>query len=155
MRIIFEVAGDKQIDRELLRISGRAQDATPAFESIAGLWIEETRQQFESEGRHASGGWKPLKPETLRAKQRHGLRPEILRAHDLLLHSLTQRRDSNMVLEIGPTGIAYGSKLPYAAAHQNPRSTNPLPRRRPVEFTEATRVETVKRLQRYLLTGEV
>ena len=155
MRILFEVAGDRQLNRELLGVGDRAGDARPALEAIADLWIVETREQFATEGRHASGGWKPLKSATILAKRRRRLRPEILRATDALMDSLTKRGDDNMILHVSAGELDYGSRLPYAGAHQNPRSTNPLPRRRPVEFTEATRRASVKILQRWLVTGEL
>jgi hypothetical protein len=153
VRIIFEVAGDVQLNRDIVRVGQRAQDMTPAFEQVADLWISETRTQFATEGRHASGGWKPLKQATIDAKRRQNLRPEILRAHDDLLHSLTVRGDTNMVLTITPGELDYGSKLPYAEVHQRPKPGNPLPQRRPVEFTESARRDTIKILQRFLLTG--
>jgi hypothetical protein len=157
VRILFEVSGDRQLDRDILRVGDRARDMSPAFERVADPWIEETAVQFATEGRHASGGWKPLKDSTVAAKRREHLRPEILRAHDRLMRSLTSptQTDPNMILKIRPGELDYGSKLPYAGAHQNPKPGNPLPRRRPVEFTEKTRRDTIKILQRYLITGEV
>lgn len=155
MKLIFEVAGDKLIERDLLRISGRTIKAKPAFDAIGGLMIEETRIQFASEGHHASGGWKPLKDATLAEKRLHGFRPEILRRTDALLDSLTVRGDTHMIFEATESGLTFGSKLRYAGVHQNPRPGNPLPRRRPLEFTEATKNRCVKILQAYLFTGEV
>lgn len=155
MRLLLDIAGDIQLNRELTRVSTRAQDPRPAFEAIADLWIAETRKQFATEGRHASGGWKPLKTATVKAKQRAHQRPEILRATDDLLKSLTEREDENMILDISTTELGYGSKLPYAAAHQNPKASNPLPQRRPVALTETARRDTVKILQRFLITGEI
>ena len=154
MRVLFEVAGDVQLNRDIVRVGQRAQDMTPAFEQVAELWIGETAVQFVTEGRHASGGWKPLKQATIDAKRRDGLRPEILRAHDALYRSLTSptQTDPNMVLKITPGELDYGSKLDYVKYHQ--RGTRNMPQRRPVEFTEKTRRDTIKILQRYLLTGE-
>jgi phage gpG-like protein len=155
MRILFDVSWDVQINRKLLRVGAHSTDASPAFEAIADFWIAETREQFATEGRHASGGWKPLTPATLEAKRRKKLRPEILRATDRMLNSLTVRDDGDMILEISPTELAYGSKVPYVGAHQRPKATSHLPQRRPVEFTETARRTTVKILQRFILTGEV
>jgi hypothetical protein len=58
-----------------------------------------------------------------------------------------------MIAQIGRDELAWGSRIGYGAAHQNPQPGSPLPRRRPVEFTEAARRRTVKILQRYLVTG--
>ncbi len=153
MKLVFEVAGDKQIERELLRVGAFANDATPAFVAIGELMMAETEKQFATEGRHASGGWAPLKPATLEAKIRGGFRTEILQRTGALLDSLTVKGDANMVFEPRPQELVFGSQLPYAAVHQNPRPENPLPRRRPLEFTETTRRQIVKILQRWVMTG--
>lgn len=153
MRFTFEIAGDKLVERELTRFGDRAVNAAPAFSAIAGVMIEETAEQFATQGQHASGGWKPLKPSTLRTKELAGERPEILRATDALMRSLTVPTDPNMLLAIGPTELDYGSKLVYAGAHQNPKPTSNLPQRRPVEFTEAAKRRMVKILQRHLVEG--
>lgn len=155
MKILFQVAGDVQIEREILRVGQRAADVAPAFDRIVDLWINETGLQFDTAGRHGSGGWRPLKPETIREKQRQGLDNGILRRTLALEDSLTHRGDGNMLLEIGPQELVWGSKLPYAEAHQKPRPGSRLPQRRPVEFTEEARRETVRILQRFILTGEV
>lgn len=154
MRFTFEVAGDTLVERELLRVGDAARDARPAFDLIAGLMMRETGEQFDTEGRHASGGWKPLKPATLRAKQLKGLDPRILHATGTLERSLTRPGDANQILEVGPQELRFGSRLAYAGAHQNPRPTSRLPRRAPLAFTETAKREMIKILQRWLLTGE-
>lgn len=153
VKILFSVAGDKQIEREILRVGAYAGDATPAFRAIGDLMIAEEKLQFATQGGHASGGWKPLKPATVERKQRLGLRPQILQETGALIDSLTVKGNSEMVFEPSPTGITFGSKLSYAEAHQNPKPGSHLPRRRPIELTESARREIVKVLQRYILTG--
>lgn len=154
MRFTFDVVGDKLVEREILRVGLHAKDARPAFESIADYMMAETRQQFSSEGRHASGGWKPLKAATLRAKARRGLDPRILHARGALERSLTSRGDPAQILQIRPQELVFGSRLAYAAAHQRPKPTSRLPQRRPLQFTEQAKRHIVKVLQRWLVTGE-
>lgn len=153
MRLTFEVSGQKLVNRELLRVGAYAGDAAPAFEAIAALMMTETREQFASEGGHASGGWAPLKPATVAAKQRGGFRPEILRRTDNLLHSLTIKGDPNQVLEITGQSLLFGSSLPYAEYHQTGTATMPM--RRPLAFTQQARVGMTKILQRWILVGEL
>ena len=152
MRFVFEVAGDVQVNRELIGLSARGRDMSPAFDVILDLWIEETTEQFASEGGHASGGWKQLQPVTIARKRREGLRPEILRATDRMMQSLTRRGDSDMIATVSPSELDYGSSVPYTRFHQT--GTRKMPQRRPVEFTEPTRRATLKILQRFLVTGE-
>jgi phage gpG-like protein len=153
VRIVLEISGDKQLSRDLLRVGDRAVHAKPALEEIADYWMRLTTLQFDTEGRHASGGWKPLKEETVRRKQLANLDPRILRATGALFGSLTSRGDGNQILDVTETELAYGSRLPYAGAHQNPRPGSRLPQRRPVELTESARRETVKILQRHIFAG--
>jgi hypothetical protein len=155
VRFVFEVAGDRQIDRELLRVGDRAVDASPAFEAIGVRLLEIEREQFDSQGGRGSGGWKPLKPATIREKARRGEDPRILHRTRRLVMSLTERGSSDQIFEVSADGLVFGSRLPYAGAHQNPRPGNPLPQRRPVEFTETDRRDIVKTLQRWIMTGEV
>lgn len=155
MQFVFEIAGDKQVSRRLLRVASYAGDARPVFSSIADLMMRQTDAQFASEGGHASGGWRPLKPATLDTKRRQGLDLRVLHATLALRTSLTVRGDANQLLRIRRDELAWGSTLPYSGAHQNPRPGSTLPQRRPVEFTEAARREILKRIQRYVLTGEV
>lgn len=155
MNLQFAIAGDVQIDRKILRVAGRMVDARPAFVAIGNLLIDETKEQFDTEGQHASGGWKPLKEATVERKRRLGLRLEILQETGSLIDSLTAKGDPNMVFKPTRSQIEFGSKLPYAEAHQNPKPGSHLPRRRPIELTERARRESVRILQRYLITGVV
>ena len=153
MRLTFECDGQTLIDRELLRVGAYASDASPAFHAIADMMRDETREQFSTQGAHASGGWRPLKPATVRAKQRAGMRPQILQRTGSLLDSLTVEDDGNQVLQVRPDSLTFGSKLPYSGYHQ--RGTRHMPRRAPLAFTEPAKRAMVKVLQRYILTGEV
>lgn len=161
MRLTFEIAGDKLVERRLERFAGYAGDASPAFARIADLMRSETAKQFESQGRHASGGWKPLSRAYLEEKKRRLARGQvrslaILHATLALGKSLTSGSgasggDSNQILRITRDSLEYGSRLPYAGAHQNPRPGSRLPQRRPVQFTETAKREMVRILQAHLI----
>lgn len=153
MRITLDVHGDRQLSRELVRFADAATDWRPVLSRIADFVISETGEQFDTEGGHASGGWAPLKPATIRAKAARGLDPRILHAHGFLESSLTQRGDPNMILEVSRDELLFGSRLVYAGAHQNPRPGSPLPQRRPVELTEQARRQIVRMLQVWVRYG--
>lgn len=154
MRLVFEVAGDKLIERELLRFGEYAQNATPAFEAIGGLMMDETGRQFDTEGAHASGGWAPLAQSTIRRREHRGYVPiVILHQTGALKRSLTERDAPHQIFNAGPQELVFGSRLPYAVYHQ--RGTPAMPRRRPLEFTEPAKRQMVKIIQRYIVTGEV
>jgi phage gpG-like protein len=153
MLIEFEVFGEKQVSRELLRFSQRAIDAAPAFELIADDMRDINEAQFESEGARGSGGWAPLAASTVAYKAMEGLDPRILHATLALRNSLTQKDDSNAQWLIDPLGIFFRSDVEYGAFHQS--GTSKMPQRRPVEFTEVDRQHFVTQLQRYIVHGEL
>lgn len=154
MRLQLELAGDKQLDRELLRFADRATDVRPAWAAIMLRLAEAEKRQFDSEGQRASGGWAPLAASTLARKQRLGLDPRILHATGRLAASLTAPLPGgDAIREALPLEMRFGTDVPYAGFHQT--GTSRMPQRRPLETTEQDRRDMfVRLLQRFLVTGE-
>lgn len=151
--IIIESFGVNFLQRALLRIGTRAVASAPALEAIATLMIESERQQFETEGGHASGGWAPLAASTIEKKAKEGLDPRILHATLQLQSSLTERGNPEMILEVAPGFIRFGTTTPHARYHQD--GTSHVPQRKPIDFREIDRVAWVKILQRWIMRGEL
>jgi hypothetical protein len=160
----FEVFGETQIRRELLRFASRTTDAMPAFEAILGQMEKDEADLFESEGQTgAHGHWAPIKPETLAAKEAQGLRPETLIATGALVSSLTGDEGPGVgsggetLTQYGgiripsPQGLVFGTQVPYAVHHYT--GTVHMPRRRPIDFNEGNRRKYVKTLQEYMVHG--
>lgn len=152
VQVTFEMFGEKQFEREILRVGERADDARPLFMKLADDWVRWNDIQFNSEGARASGGWEPIKPATLIAKLRKGLDPRILHATGALRDALTDKgnidiTDSWMHLKIPDEVEEYGRY------HQ--AGTSNMPRRRPLEFTEADRRVMTRRIQAWLINGEL
>lgn len=159
MRIEIEAFGDKQVSRELLRFGDRAGDASPAFHSIAELLESSEEKQFRTQGRHASAGWKKLEDATVKAKRRssdprvRANAAKILQATGALKDSLTadvQGVEGGSVRIIDPHQLIFGTQIGYAKFHQRGGG---VPRRRVLELRARDRVEIVKRMQRFLVTG--
>lgn len=151
----FDVYGAKQISRRLERFAMLPSNAAPAWRAIIELMKDDIQEQFDSQGGSMSGGWPPLKPVTIARKARLGLSPEIMRATDRLMQSLTDVAGSDQVMDIGPHGFKFGSSVEYGAYHMGPSADGTRPARKPVDFTEAQRRKYVKVLQAYLAGGEV
>jgi phage gpG-like protein len=147
--ISFEVWGDKQVERELLRLSHAAADMRPAGKRFMEYMRSVERSQFDSEGRTGSGGWAPLKPSTVANKAARGLDPRILRATDRLRRSLTNKTSPDHIEEINADSFVFGSRVPYGRYHQ--KGTRRMPQRRPVELSERNRRAVVKIIQSHLL----
>lgn len=150
MRLDFDVYGDEQISRELLRFSAYASNAQPAFHQIAGDMAEQIGEQFATEGQRGSGGWAPLEEATVLAKAAAGLDPHILQATGGLMRSLTGEGDDH-IRRITDDSLIFGSADPKGQYHQ--KGTSKMPARRPVDFTELDRRGFVRTLQRYIVEG--
>ncbi len=152
MRIVLDVTGDVQLDRELLRFADRADDMTPVMGSLADDFLRVERQQFSSQGRF-SAGWAPLSPAYAARKSKKYPGAKILHATGDLEASLTRRGARNAVREVTRDSLLVGSTDPKVVYHQ--RGTENMPRRRPVELSAARRRAWVRAIQRYYTTGQV
>lgn len=146
MEIVLEVLGDVELARKLVRFAGRANNVRPVLESLAHDFLSIERAQFKSEGARGSGGWAPLAPSTV---AKRGSAHPILFETGALYDSLTKPGNKGAVRNITADGMTVGTTVPYARFHQH--GTGRMPRRRPVEFTEADRRAWVKAIQRFIV----
>lgn len=150
----IEVFGDKQTARQLLRFSERPGNMRPVFWTIADEFREIEKRQFASQGISGSRGWRRLKPATSAAKAKAGLDPRILHATLRLRKSLTQKNRDH-IRAFRKDEMFVGSKVPYGVHHQFGAPKANLPRRRPVDIREAERKDIVRRIQLWILKGEL
>jgi phage gpG-like protein len=149
LRFEFESYGDKLVSRELLHVGDRALDARPAFRLIADDFREYEKARFDSRG---EGTWRPLSASTVLGKARRGMDPRILHATGRLRASLTEKNDPDSYERIFPDFMLFGSSVPYA--HFLQTGTRKMPARKPLGFTEAQKVTTLKRLQRFIVHSD-
>lgn len=149
----IEVFGDRQISRKIMRFSARALRSVPLWNSLYQDLLNIENIQFLTEGQHGSGGWVPLSETTVREKAYRGQMPWILRATEALFKSLTRRSAPGNIREIEPTWMRFGSSIPYGVHHQF--GTVKMPMRKPMDFTETEKVLIVKKVQRFITTGEI
>lgn len=149
LRLELDVFGDVQLARELLRVGEHADDLAPAFRSIADYWRDLEREQFGSQGATGSGGWPPLAPSTI-ARKGHAT---ILVDTETLRDSLTDAGDERHIEHVTSDELVFGTSVSYAKYHQ--RGTSRTPQRRPIELTDHQRRESIKKLQRRIMTGEI
>lgn len=155
--ISLEVFGEAAISRELLRFGARAADAQPAFEQIANMFYESEKQQFDSEGAWASGGWTPLKPATIAAKARGGWSDKILQRTGEMMESLTTSTSSYGTKHVTSEVLEITSTVPYGVFHQQPNGPGKgiIPMRKPVELPDHVKRDMVKVLQAYIVGADV
>jgi len=159
VRLTLDVAGDRQLARELLRVGEHGDDVAPALRQIADYWRDLAREQFATEGASGSGGWPPLAPATVQRK-RGSADPRVRRNAETILvatgalrEGLTDAGDEQHVERVTRDELEFGTLVDYVGYHQH--GTSRAPQRRPVELTETERRETMRRLQRWVLTGEL
>jgi hypothetical protein len=68
-----------------------------------------------------------------------------------LRKSLTNKTSPDHVAKITPHEAFFGSSDPVAEYHQNPKPSNPMPRRRVVELTESQRRAWVRIVQKEIV----
>lgn len=149
----LEAFGDKQISRTLLRFSDRAIRGVSLWNSLHQDLLNIEQVQFLTEGAHGSAGWPALADSTVREKARRNQPPWILRATETLFKSLTTRSGLGHIFEKGPDFMRFGSDIPYGIHHQF--GTVNMPMRKPLELTELERIAIVKKVQRFIIYGEV
>jgi hypothetical protein len=151
--LAFELSGDKQLSRELLRTGERAKHARPAFDQIGHRILGINREQFESEGARSSGGWKPLQPETVEEKRRHGApQPErILFDTGGGFEALSLYGAENQLFDVGDDYFHFAVIGDEPIKYHQPDAQG----RRAMEFTEDDRQEIVRDLQHWVFGGSV
>ena len=157
VRLQIGLAGDQQIDRELLRFTDNIKDLRPAFQRIADQLAEAMRQHFATEGgfgaasRWSGGHWAPLSPKYRLWKEKRYPGQPILVLTGALRRDLTSRPFG--VERIGTQSMEVGTDIPYATYHQH--GTPKMPMRKPMDLTAEVRQTMVKTLQRYIVSGRV
>jgi len=156
VQIEFEIFGDRLIKRRILRVGLRGRNMAPAFFVMSKYFYAMEKRLFETEGASGLGQkWGALKEETSKAKARMSLRPEILRATDVLRKSLTQPNAKFSRRKITFGEMFVGTTDPKAKHHYWGAPRANVPMRRPVVFREVDKVMWVKMAQEYLITGEI
>lgn len=154
----YKVYGEKSVTHNLERFGDRATDMRPVLEMIAMRFHGEAEMQFASEGSHAGTPWDPLSAWRLAQKRLLGYPDDILVATGALRKSLTRENAEGSIDEVTRDSLHFGTTIPYAWRHQKGEHENPnrkLPKRPVLVVTREFEREIVKRLQRFLVEGEV
>jgi phage gpG-like protein len=150
----IESEGEQLVARTFMRFADDVETPRTALEEVADELRRITRQQFESEGGHGSGGWKPLTEARRIFKQRHNLDPHILRATNVLMRSLTEKFAAGAIERLSGDSLIYGSAVPYGIFHQSSQPRSKMPFRPPVALTTADKRRIVKLVQAQLISGQ-
>jgi len=107
--IAIEIVNDQLVIHFIDSYSERLQNLEPVWRQIAKDLMELEAQIFATQGGIIGKTWAPLSPKTVRQKQRKGFPLEPLVRTGRLRASLTDESSSEMILEIEPLGLTFGS----------------------------------------------
>ena len=158
VRIDWDIYGEDLISRELLRFSERNLNAMPVFMAVIEDLKDFIGKQFGTEGSYGGSGWAQLRESTVESKIAGGYPTTILHRTLDLLRSFVDETHEDYVADAHPWGFTYGSKNEYGKFHQTGFTApdgSKVPARPPVQFREADKVLVMKRIQHYLVTGEL
>lgn len=153
MHIELAIYGDTLVSRKLDRIATDAVKARPAFRAVSDDLRGYERRLFDTRGESGGVPWAPDMPSTRAFKAARGLDPRVLHATKALRRSLTNKSDPMHEEVATDAFLLFGSRVGYGGFHQ--QGTRKMVRRRPLQLTEPQRRAIVKRLQTYVMTGDV
>lgn len=148
MRVEFNMLGEKQVSRELLRAGLRADQAAPVLGAIADDIIDWTRDQFDSEGGR-SGGWAPLADSTVKSR---GSAHPILQVHGDLMREMTSR--SNWIVTDSFAHFQPPDEQEQIGGYHQTGTTK-MPRRPIFDFSPEERAQIVRKVQFWLIKGRL
>lgn len=96
---------DKEVQKALSNLAGKGKNMRPAMRNVAGIMHDAVEENFEAQGRPR---WKPLKPPTIKQREKKGYWPgKILQRRGELATSITEK--------INDHSAAVGTNKKYAA----------------------------------------
>lgn len=137
--VVIEIntIGDERFVRGFNRYAEDVQDWRPAFERIYENFLDIERRTFRAQGYPAR--WKRLSPAYAAWKAKHYPGKPILQKTGRLMRSLTAKHQAeaqDTVKDIKKLRAEFGTRVPYAEAHQRGFPPRNLPARPPVQLTE-------------------
>lgn len=151
IQLTIESYGEQIVNRTLTRFEGEFENPRHTLEAIGMMLREAVEKQFDTEGRHASGGWPALAQSTKERKAQLGLDPHILRATDRLRQALIRKFDPEHVEHVAGDSLTFGATVPYGVYHQSSQPRKRLPYRPPVALSQEDKRSIVKTVQRQMI----
>ena len=149
LRFTVEVMGEEQVLRAFSRFGDAVKDLTPFWPTIADDFRELEEKQFDTQGGSGSGGWTALSPAYATWKARHYPGKGILVRTGALRSSLTTG-GAGHIEKKSADRLEIGTSVPYAIYHQ--KGTRKMPKRPPVELSEADKMRWSKALHKFLIS---
>jgi phage gpG-like protein len=150
IRLSASVDGGQVFDRAFNRLDSLS-DFRPIWPSVIAEFYAIETEQFETEGAAGGQRWTPLSPVYSEYKERVFPGQPILQAEGDLRASLTDPEAAGAILQPREDELVIGTNVPYALVHQRGSSRRNIPRRPPINFSEAQK----RRIQKAIQAGLV
>lgn len=154
LTITIEAFGETEMERTLLRWDERVRNPLPVWKDIHEDFMDIERYQFESQG-ELSGGWQPLADSTVERKAIQGFDTRIMFRTGALFESLTESGDEQHVFHPLASSLEMGSTVDYGKYHHSRDPRQHLPRRPLIVLTTGVKTAWVKKLQRWIVSGQI
>lgn len=148
IQLTATVEGEQVFNRAFNRLDALS-DFRPFWPNVIQEFYLIEAEQFDSEGAAGGERWTPLSPLYSEYKEQVYPGQPILQAEGDLRASLTDPEAAGAILQPREDELIIGTSVPYALAHQ--RGTIRMPRRPPINFSEAQK----RRLQKAIQAGLV
>ena len=150
VEIQLTIQGLDRAVQAISRARSNASDLRPFFGRAAEIVRQAVLYQFSTVGGR-SGGWAPLSPwyAAWKASRGYGMRP-IMVLTGRLSKSLIDR-EGNVIEEIHPDHMRWGTSVPYAAKHQ--LGLGRLPQRKLIDLNQDDMSAMLAAMREHLVQG--
>lgn len=143
----LSITGFAPVMERIAGLESRLADPVPAFEITAELLELHVARQWATQGRQGGTPWPPLADSTAKMRQHRlgyyrlqptggaGPRRPILVWTGRSRASFTKGHPEH-IREISPSGLTWGSSVPWLKYHQSTQPRTRLPRRPPIAFRD-------------------
>lgn len=136
---------------KISRFTDQIKNWKPLFERLGDEFSDIMREQFASEGAHASGGWKPLVKWYADWKEKNYPGRSILVQTGDMADSLISKSNRNSVREISETDMRIGTKDKKAVWHHFGSPKTKLPARPIIKFSREDNTRWVKKAHEWIV----
>lgn len=152
MKFGIQIFGDDVINRELVRMGGRAVNARKPFREVSSRLADIERRVFDSQGRYGGGSWRRLAPATVRRKRLRRLDRRIEHATRRLRKSMIRKQHGgDAIRRVTKDSLEFGTRVKYARKQHKGYAPQNLPPRPLIKLTEHDKRDAVKKIQEHVV----
>jgi phage virion morphogenesis protein len=159
--IKLTLTGDGKATKQLLEFGGRAKNLKPAFRDVGEYMLLSTRRNFDRSKAPDGTAWTPLKPATIKAKERRKAQGGKKKSRGKKLVKRTRANPTDILKDtyelrdtiayrVSDNGVEIGSPLKYARAHQLGDREKNVPKRSFLGLSSGDRQEIVEIFREHL-----